>query len=244
MTSGDDYVDQLRRARDPIAFLRKHSNLPGPRANLELAQAAADVADEPALRRWIAVGSGNAPTDEFLVLCGVIGLGKLVAEGKKALIDDLRRHACDSRWRVREGVVLGLQRLGDRSADGLLSIAESWTMARPYLERAAVAAVCEPRLLKAPSAARRAVDLVDEVTASAAKAAQPRSDEFRALRQTLGYCWSVAIGAAPAYGKRKFERWVRSTNPDIRWIVKENLRKNRLIKTDAVWTSRLAKRLP
>jgi hypothetical protein len=44
--------------------------------------------------------------------------------------------------------------------------------------------------------------------------------------------------AYPEKGKRLFEKWLSSTNKDILWIMKENLGKNRLIKTDKEWTDR------
>ena len=40
--------------------------------------------------------------DEYLVFCGVIGLGRLLAEGVD-VEQRLRGHATDVRWRVREG---------------------------------------------------------------------------------------------------------------------------------------------
>jgi hypothetical protein len=55
-----------------------------------------------------------------------------------------------------------------------------------------------------------------------------REEPFRVLRQALGYCWSVAVAALPDEGMRRLERWVGSEDPDVRWIVRENLKKRRL----------------
>ena len=230
MSRRDDYRGQLDRAPDVVTFLRTHSNLPGPRANLELVQAAADFGDERAFRRWIEAGAGADPTDEFLVVCGVVGLGRLAAAGNTQVIATLRGHAADPRWRVREGVAMALQRLGDQDMDALFRVLEAWAGARPYLQRAAIAAVSEPRLLKAPAASRRALALLDRVTRSFAAATDRRSEEYRTLRQALGYCWSVVVAANPAPGKPVFSRWARSTDPDLDWIVRENLTKARLAK--------------
>jgi hypothetical protein len=57
-------VEELRRsfraASDPEALIRRHSGLPGPRGNLELAQAAADDGDERLFRRLThRMGSGS-----------------------------------------------------------------------------------------------------------------------------------------------------------------------------------------
>ena len=55
------------------------------------------------------------------------------------------------------------------------------------------------------------------------------------LRQSLGYCWSVAVVVLPVKGKKLMERWFGSGGRDIRWIMRENLRKNRLARMDAKW---------
>jgi hypothetical protein len=78
----EEWRTGLSAAADTITYLRRHSGLPGPRGNLELVQAAADFGSEPDFRTWIAIGSGDDPTDEFLVVCGVVGVGRLAAEGR------------------------------------------------------------------------------------------------------------------------------------------------------------------
>ena len=57
-------------------------------------------------------------------------------------------------------------------------------------------------------------------------------DAFKTLRQGLGYCWSVAVAALPEAGKPLMEKWLASADPDIRWIMRENLKKNRLVRMD------------
>jgi hypothetical protein len=161
MTKSQDYVKELEQIPDRIAFLRAHSGLPGPRGNLELVQAAADVGGEADFRTWIEVGSGQDPTDEFLAVCGVVGLGRLLAERRLDLAEELRAHASDPRWRVREGVAMALQRVGDADVGLLFEIVTGWLADRPYVQRAAVAGVAEPRLLKVPEAAANAVTVVD-----------------------------------------------------------------------------------
>ena len=239
MTKHDDYVLVLGPISDKVAFLRRHSGLPGPRGDLELVQAAADVGREPEFREWIASGSGDEPTDEFLVVCGVVGLGRLVAEGRMGLAEELRAHASDRRWRVREGVAMALQRVGDADVSRLFEIVASWVDDRPYVQRAAVAGVAEPRLLKTGAAASAAVEIVDRVTASFETAGDRLSDESRTLRQALGYCWSVVVAADPEHGKPRMEYWARSSDADVRWVVKENLKKARLLRLDPGWVETL-----
>jgi hypothetical protein len=52
----------------------------------------------------------------------------------------------------------------------------------------------------------------------------------RTLRQALGYCWSVAVAAAPAAGLPRFQALEEYDDRDVAWIVRENRRKARLAK--------------
>jgi len=69
---------------------------------------------------------------------------------------------------------------------------------------------------------------VDSITASVRQAENRKSEDFVALRKGLGYCWSVAVAALPGEGKRLMEKWLVDADRDARWIMKENLKKNRL----------------
>jgi hypothetical protein len=74
-----EHRDALHETGDRTAHLLEHSGLPGPRGNLELAQAAADVCTLAELRRWARLGPEEAPTgtpEEFLSFCGVLRLAR------------------------------------------------------------------------------------------------------------------------------------------------------------------------
>jgi HEAT repeat protein len=209
-------------------FLDEHSNLPGPRADLELVQVAADEGDVS----WFE--SLAADPDEYRATVGAVGFGRLLAEQPSPdVAERLRGLASDPRWRVREGAAMALQRLGDADPARLYTLATAWAGDEdPLVQRAAVAGLCEPRLLRTPDAARLAVDLC--ATATTALAARPpaqrRAPDVRVLRQALGYCWSVAVAADPAQGLPRFEALRDDPDPDVVWIVRENLRKARLIR--------------
>nr|WP_227422426.1 hypothetical protein [Pengzhenrongella sicca] len=125
---------------------------------------------------------------------------------------------------------MALQRLGDADAAGLRAVVAAWADdADPLVQRAAVAGICEPRLLATRATAEAALDACRRATASLAERdpAQRRGD-VRVLRQGLGYCWSVAIAAVPERGLPAFAALATSTDPDVAWIVRENRKKSRL----------------
>jgi hypothetical protein len=121
----------------------------------------------------------------------------------------------------------------------LLNLMEPWSRGTPFEQRAAAAALCEPKLLTNQEHAERVLAMLDAITTSISQISDRKSESFQALRKGLGYCWSVAVVAAPESGKRLMERWLTSTDPDILWIMRENLKKNRLLRMDATWVAQV-----
>lgn len=233
MSRSEQYRAHLQQLCDWEFYLLAESRLPGPRANLELAQAVADEGDETQFRRWLALDATAAPSNtpgEFLPLCGAIGLGRLLAEGERGVLPALRAAAADPRWRVREGVAIALQRWGAVDMDALLGEMGDWAAGNRYEQRAAAAALCEPPLLREPRLAERVLILLDSIMATIPGAADRRDDGFLALRKALGYGLSVAAVAAPPAGLALLARWSCVDDPDVRWIVRENLGKKRMEK--------------
>ncbi len=215
--------------------------------NLELAQAAAAEGSEELFLKYISeytpnVAPVNSP-EEFLAFCGTLGVGRLISEGKLQYLSLLRHCASDPRWRTREAVAMALQNWADpptstvrnRNLPALLDEIERWSEGNHFEQRAAVAAICEPRLLTDPKDARRVFNVLDAITSALASAGHQRDEGFQALRKALGYGWSVAIAAYPESGKVQFSHWLSSQDKDVRWVLKENLMKNRLTRTHAAW---------
>jgi len=219
----------FRSAPDREAYLRANSHLPGPRANLELLAAAAEEVDPDWVGRWAEQAPGTDSTDVFLICVGLVALGRLLAGGDEDVLPKLRRRANDGEWRIREAVAIGLQRLGDKRPDRLAQIAVDWaTKGTPLEARAAVAAVAEPRLLRDGQLIAPALAALNAATEQVTQAANRRADDVRVLRQALGYAWSVVVAADPARVWDSFQRLATVDDPDVRWIVAENLKKNRL----------------
>ena len=242
MTKADDYRTNLRALVDWDSYLLKESGLPGPRGNIELAQVVADEGNRQLFQRYIAYTADIAPVNspyEFLAFCGIVGLGRLLAEGDIDLLKTLRQYASDPRWRTREAVAMALQRLGDVNMGQLIAAMGEWSQGIALEQRAAIAALCEPRLLGHAQYTRNVLCILDQITASIEQVkCDRRSEDFLALRKGLGYCWSVAVASLPEEGKALMEKWLVKSDPDIRWIMKENLKKKRLVRMDTAWVKK------
>ena len=246
MINTETYRAKLKTLKNWDAFLLKESGLPGPRGNIELAQVVADEGDAALFERYLAFDAARAPTNspyEFLAFCGVVGLGRLVAEGQAQHLATLRACASDPRWRLREGVAMALQRVGDHDMARLVREMQKWSAGNLLEQRAAAAALCEPRLLRDHKQIEQVFAVLDDITASIARVENRKSDEFIALRKGLGYCWSVAVAALPDVGKPMMEKWFTSKDRAVIWIMRENLKKNRLARADASWVTEWNTRL-
>jgi hypothetical protein len=240
-TKIEQYVHQLRQLETWDDFLLRESGLPGPRGNLELAQAVARVGSAELFKRYRTYTLERAPEntpETFLAFCGVLGLGRLAAEGQRQALAELRLWASDPRWRIREAVAMALQHLGRVDMKALLDEMLLWKDGSALEKRAVAAALCEPELLQVEAHAAQVLAILDDITASVAATADRRSDAFKALRQGLAYCWSVAVVAALEPGKALMEAWLATPDRDIQWIMRQNLKKKRLARMDADWVAR------
>ena len=221
-TRTDEYRAALRKLKDWEPYLKKHSGLPGPRANLELLAAVVEEADADRLWRL------SASADEYLATVGTAGLGRIALMEPETVMTWLRELASDPRWRVREGVAMALQRLGKESMPKLLAEMDVWAQDDAFVQRAVVAGLCEPALLKNNEDAVAVLAILDHITRSLAAATDRRKEGFRILRQALGYGWSVAAAAAPQNSKPYLEKWLTSTDGDVAWVMQSNLGKARM----------------
>jgi len=241
MTKAEVYRAALKTCADWDAYLMHESGLPGPRGNLELAHVVADIATAAQIDHWLTFEAERAPVNspqEFLAFCGVEGLGRLIVDGQLERWAMLRACASDARWRTREGVAMALQRIGDADMDNLLSHLEPWLSGNWLEQRAVAAALAEPKLLREAAQIDRALSYLDRITAAIAAATDRRAEDYKVLRQGMGYCWSVIVVARPSSGKRLMERWLKSDDKDVQWVMRENLKKKRLQVMDAAWVKK------
>ena len=241
MNKTEIYRQTLASLPDWEPYLLQESGLPGPRGNLELAQVVADEGNRVLFEHFLDYTPQLAPTNdphEFLAFCGVVGLGRLLAEGDRKILDQLRPHASDPRWRLREGVAMALQRLGKVDMPGLLAAMQTWSTGTWLEMRAAAAALAEPVLLHRENDALQALQILDCITASMENSSETRTTQFKILQQGLGYCWSVVVVAAPKEGKWLMEKWLACPDRTIQRIMQDNLKKNRLVRLDAAWVEK------
>jgi hypothetical protein len=215
-------------ASDREAYLRVNSHLPGPRSNLELLAGAAEEVDLEWAVHWAAAPVGSDATDVFVISVGLVALGRFAAQGEASALPLLKRRAEDGEWRIREAVAIALQRLGDADLEQLVTVTRDWSRGSPLVQRAAVAAVAEPRLLRNGRLIPVALDLLEAATGSVTAAADRKAADVRVLRQALGYAWSVIVAADADRAWPRFAALAASDDRDVAWIVRENLKKNRL----------------
>ncbi len=231
------YSDHLASSKDWDAYLKAELGLPGPRGNLELAAAFVDIAPREKIISYAQLDAQEAPENTplgFLAFCGVFGLGRLIAEGETGNLALLRTRAHDSRWRVREAVAMGLQRLGEADVQALLQAVADWNT-DPLERRAAIAGLCEPRLLQLMPSLAPVFHHLDDATHWLKQQAGPLDENAKVLRKGLAYAWSVAVCARPDEGKPAMQPWLTDASPNVRWVMKQNLGKSRLLRLDPAW---------
>ena len=230
-----------------LNYLITNSNLPGRRANLELAATFADLAAEYVTsdpeRLWrfclalTEIPSDIAPVNnstEFLPFCGTYALGAIGAVSSaffQNALSRLHELATDPRWRVREAVAMGIQRLLEKQSLKTVKELETWIISENWLAMRAVAAgVAEPLVLSNAQTAREALTLHKKIFDLILSSNERKSETFKILRKGLGYTVSVVVAANPTDGLAYLQQLIQSHDPDILWILKKNLKKNRLIK--------------
>ena len=241
-------------------FLKDHSNLPGPRGNLELAGQLADALavlapgerSEAAWRVVVGlagVGAAEAPTGdpgEFLAFCGTVAAGGFAPDPgrSEAVWEVLHRAAEDERWRLREGAAQGIQRALPADPTGALATLGKWAASGSWLLcRAAAAGLADPPLLQDPRVASAALRLHETILARVTGASDRKTPDFRVLRQGLGYSLSVVVAATPEPGFALLRRLAAVADPDLAWVLRSNLAKGRLTRTHARETEAVLARL-
>jgi hypothetical protein len=160
-------IDRFLKGRGDgkiIEYLVSNSNLPGPRANLELGRAFAETIEnyfnKETEKLWALcfeltnISPEEAPANsprEFLTFCGAYALGAIGSLSPRHFqktFARLRELAEDKRWRTREAVAMAIQMLIINQAEKTFSELERWISNDDWLAMRGVSAwVSEPALL-------------------------------------------------------------------------------------------------
>jgi hypothetical protein len=173
---------------------------------------------------------------EFLPFCATLALGALYGNGlprprRRAALAALTAATSDGRWRMREAAAMGLQLVGERDIAAMQGIVALWLADGTWLTLRAVAAgLAHPPILKDPDVALYALETAATLVAALTRAgAKDRKEEqFKILRQGLGYSISVFAAASPGEGFALLRKCAAVSDPDLAWVVKENLKKKRI----------------
>lgn len=210
-------------------FVVAHSNLPGPRGNLELAFALAEIyGDLEVLLRWVDITEDEADVNDpksFLAFCAAVCLGKIYTNTKDPkLISRLKGLANDGRWRMREAVAFGFQIIGEHDFDELETIFSEWIEEANNLEkRAILVSLAHPPFLteeRAKFCFEIANGILQQIT---------NGENFDVLKKGLEFTISVFVAANPTRGFRFIREWIGKRELIDR-ILEKNLKKNRLVK--------------
>ncbi|MCL2208076.1 MAG: hypothetical protein FWB90_08310 [Fibromonadales bacterium] len=212
-----------------LQVLEKESKLPGPAANLSLLRQFLKEATAEQIDLCLSVldkkPDPNSP-DTFVAMCGVAA---------SANPDVFKKAANSDNWRIRESAVIGFQNLGLKDLDKLYSTFDSWENANLLEKRCIAATLCEPALIKTEEMAEKILKVLNEYMEIIELEKNVKSEECRVFKKAMGYCISVAVAASPEKGKEFFEEWMRSPSSEIRWVLSENLKHDRLRKMDSEW---------
>jgi hypothetical protein len=240
LAGGGTRFEELERV------LVANSNLPGRRANLEAAWAFADVFAATDLRgdHWDLVCGWSSISEEeaaggdprvFLPFCALQALGAGYRKANDArrsqIIAALKRAASDGRWRIREGVAMGFQRIAEGDFAVVEEVFSDWVGSATLVERRAiVATLAHPPILSEPDHLPICFQITDKILADLLPLdhTSRRDEGFRVLKKGLMYAISVFAAHAPELGFASLRRWASTDDKDIKHIVRSNLGKARL----------------
>lgn len=240
-----DFPQAFEKIED---LLCEHSNLPSPRSNLTLAFKFADWFEKnnidknllSLLIKWVNMTPEEAPTNnpkEYLTFCGIVALGAHYyyadEETKTLIMNQFKIIMNDSRWRAREGVAMGFQRIAEKDFEPIEKYFSMWYSGSSDLEkRAFIAALAHPPILKDKGITRFSLEMSDGILGDIRSFDKERrkSEGFAVLVKGLQYALSVLVAELPKEGFDLLKKYARLNDKDINKIIKVNLSKSRLTK--------------
>lgn len=225
-------------------FVIGKSNLPGPRANLTFASEFAQyfqkqVVPEPLWQmviQWAHISADETQEDisrEYLPFCAIQAIGAHLefSDQQDQLIGILKGAMSDSRWRIRESAAIAFQIIGESDFGILEQCFNEWIQTANFLEqRAILAALAHPPILKNNDHARFALKMADDIMSKVIQvpSQERKSEEFKVLKKGLDYCLSVFVSALPPEGFVLLNTYAQIDDPVVTSVIKSNLGKARI----------------
>ncbi|MBK8945768.1 MAG: hypothetical protein IPM32_10945 [Ignavibacteriae bacterium] len=223
-------------------FLIENSNLPGPRANLELLFALSEVYEDfDTILEWSKISEEQADTNapkSFLVVCSLVCMGRIYTKNNdKKIIEILKEQSNDKRWRIREGVTFGLQIIGESNFNELVEIIDNWIKDSSNLEkRAILVSLAHPKFLNKENAIY-CFNIADQILSEL-----KNDEDYTVLKKGLEFTISVFVAANDVLGFEFLEKWIGKSDVIDR-IIKENLKKKRVKRIDVKKVEVLLKKI-
>jgi hypothetical protein len=237
-----DDLDELTK------YLTENSNLPGPRANLGLANKLAElvtsnwVDHKKFLRRCID-SWGN---DEYLRTCRNIVLGYIAAEHPQEdnwALDLLYLDNFNDEWRPREAVTIGLTESLRRRETYMLQLLHRWNEDNDLrVLRNTLVTLADPGNLRKSLGLREALRTYHLKAMDALRYDSNSKPGYQMLKKSLGFTLSVAAVEDPEM-MRMLRDWVEADIKQWKSVLRSNLKKSRLVKKYPEQTRQLLARL-
>jgi hypothetical protein len=218
------------------SYLREHSYLPSPRANLTLAFTLGELF----LGSWKehkeilnhCLDKWAKSKDEYLLLCRNIVISYLLSEEDSKLFTEiLYEQNFNPLWRPREAVTLGLQRTLVKRPDFVLNLLEKWNNSdEPIVLRNTLMILAEPKSLQCKPEIRDILrEYIHQAMNLVVEEVENKKGDIKLLQKSLRFVPSVAAIYDEKIVSDLIE-WVDSDSKTLKSIVKSNMRKKRFIK--------------
>jgi hypothetical protein len=221
-------------------FLHDNSNLPGPRANLTLGFKLALLVSnswekkrgylKKCLERW------KNSNDEYLLFCFYTSLGYILAEypqEDKWALTLLHEGNYSKYWRARESVTFGLSKMLEKRPEFTIGLLKAWNIKKEtIILRNTLMALASPKLLALSKDIRNELrDYIRLAMNQIKEASQQdkKKEDYKLLKKSLGFIISVAAVEDQRL-LDDMDSWIESGFKVWRTIIKQNLKKKRLMK--------------
>lgn len=223
--TGPELVDMLSQSGQTLSSKDQSALL------IEFSHQATDAQIELCLKH---LNSILAPLD-FVGAAGVVACGVAYGKGNPSWATSIRSATIHGSLRVRDAAVLALVQCGRVSTKKLLELVASWDDTSLIEDRCISMGISDLELMSDESFVAEVLNILDRVLENLERERNTKSEDFKNLKKTLAFTLANPVAALPESGKASFEAWMRTSSPDVRWILIESLKRNRLIQMDREW---------